>query len=125
MRKRSNRKIKPAVLPLGIKRLDLIEMPGHVALTALGQSWIEDSHYADLFTACYLGIDLSEPASEIHKLALQGIDLLNNNSEDFDTIRNVIGTVVQWVATQPNIKIYNAVSNRLQHLNRNENAISG
>lgn len=118
MKKRCHRKVRPTLLPLGMKRLDLIEMPGHVALTALGQAWMNDSHYADLLTALYLGLDLSEPESDIHALSLQGIDLINNKSTDFNEMKNVIGTVVQWVATQPNKNIYQAVSKRLHVLDR-------
>lgn len=118
MRKKSTRKIRPVVLPLGIKRLDLIEMPGHVALLALGQDWLTDSHYADLFSSCYLGLDLSEPDSRIHQLAKQGIQLLTDRSTDHELMRSVIGTVLQWVATQPNVKIHNAVCNRLNYFDR-------
>lgn len=104
-----------------MKRLELIEIPGHVGLLALGQTWMTTEHYADLVTACYLGYDLSENTDpEIHELAAKGIALLEKNNGEFEEMRHIVGTVVQWVAKQPNVKIYNATVKRLRQLDEQE-----
>jgi hypothetical protein len=99
-----------------MKRLELIEIPGHVGLLALGQEWMTDAHYADIMTACYLGLDISDDNTEIRALAQRGIDLMNAEDKNYDEIRHVIGTVIQWISTQSNIKIYNATVQRLKKL---------
>jgi hypothetical protein len=103
-----------------MKRLELIEMPGHVGLMALGQDWMTERHYYDLMTACCLGYDMSQPGDEIHELSLRGTELLTSKSTNYDEMRSVIGTVVQWIATQPNQKIWNATMRRLK-LSRKDN----
>lgn len=102
-----------------MKRLELIELPGHVGLMALGQPWMTEAHFADLVTACELGIDLAQD-DEIRQLCVTGRDMLMNRVTDFDEMRQIIGRVVQWVATQPNHRIYDAVTKRLKRLNEQE-----
>lgn len=89
-------------------------MPGHVGLMALGQPWMNEGHYADLVTGCCLTMDLSEANSEIHQLARQGYDMLVARSTEFDAMKQIIGTVIQWLATQPNTKIHRAAVKRLR-----------
>lgn len=104
-----------------MKRLELIEIPGHVGLLALGQDWMTVGHYADLMTACCLAYDLSQGTDDrIHGLSSRGIEMLESNSTNYDEMRDVIGTVVQWIATQPNVKIYNATLKRLKRLDEQE-----
>lgn len=98
-----------------MKRLELIEMPGHVGLMALGQPWMTEAHFADLITACELGIDLAKD-EEMRQLCVTGRDMLLNRVTDFEEMRQVIGQVVQWVATQPNHRIYDAVIKRLNRI---------
>lgn len=102
-----------------MKRLELIELPGHVGLMALGQPWMTEAHFADLVTACELGIDLAED-DEIRQLCVTGRNMLFNRVASFDEMRHVIGQVVQWVATQPNHRIYDAVTKRLKVINEQE-----
>ena len=96
-----------------MKRLDLIEMPGHVGLLALGQDWMTERHFADLMTACYLAMDLSEPGSEMHALGFRGGQLLADKSTEYDEIRTIVGTIVQWISKQPNTDIWHAAYSRL------------
>jgi hypothetical protein len=103
-----------------MKRLNLIEVPGHVALLALGHPWMTDEHLADLWTACTLGMDLSDEDEAIKQLSITGRDLLINKSTDYQTMKHVIGTVIQWVSTQPNRRIHDAVTRRLKELNEQE-----
>lgn len=107
------------LLPLGMKRLELIELPGHVGLMALGQPWMTEAHFADLITACELGIDLS-PDEDIYHLCITGRDMLINRATDFEEMRQVIGRIVQWVAAQSNYRIHDAVTKRLKRLNEQE-----
>lgn len=72
-------------------------------------------HYADLMTACCLAHDLAENNDDrIYGLAVHGIEMLGGDCRDYDVMRDVIGTVVQWIASQSNIKIYNATLKRLK-----------
>lgn len=119
MKKHSKRKPRPVLLPLGMKRLELIELPGHVGLMALGQSWMTDEHFADLVTACELGIDLAID-DETRKLCIAGRNMLLDGGSDFEEMRQVIGKIVQWVATQSNYRIHDAVTKRLKRLNEQE-----
>lgn len=99
-----------------MKRLDLIELPGHVGLVALGQPWMTDEHMADLLVACQIGCDLADPADDIHAMATEGKALLLANSTNYDTMRQIIGHVVQWVAKQPNRRIHDAVTRHLKKM---------
>lgn len=103
-----------------MKRLDLIEVPGHVALLALGQPWMTEEHFADLWTACQIGIDIADEDSNIRELAHQGKAMLVDKSDDYESMKQVIGTVVQWISTQPNRRIHDAVTKRLKELNEQE-----
>lgn len=89
-------------------------MPGHVGLLAFGQPWMTDAHWADLMTACELGIRLSSKDDPIHELSLHGRALITNEASDVDEVRRVVGEVVQWVAQQPNGRIHAAVTQRLK-----------
>lgn len=106
-----------------MKRLDLIEVPGHVALLALGQDWMTDAHIADLWTACQIGIDIADNDSNIRDLAQQGKHLLIEKSDDYESMKQIIGTVIQWISTQPNRRIHDAVTKRLRELNEQERVL--
>lgn len=106
-----------------MKRLELIELPGHVGLMALGQSWMTDAHFADLMSACELGIELAKD-DDVRDLCMTGRAMLLGKDINIDEMKQVIGQVVQWVATQPNHRIYDAVTKRLKALNEQER-ISG
>ena len=103
-----------------MKRLQLIEFPCHVGLIGLGQPWMTEAHFADLMTGCFLAHDLSQDHPAIRRLSIDGINLLKARSDDYDSIRSIVGTLVQWLTTQSNVKIYNAVSTRLHNLDEQE-----
>lgn len=106
------------VLPLGMKRLQYMELPGHVALMALKQDWWTIEHYADLKTTCLLCCDLAQPDDHIKSLAQRGLHMLEDiDNHDVNEIRQVIGTAVQWLAAQPNTKIYKATVARMEKKN--------
>lgn len=107
-----------------MKRLELIEIPGHVGLLALGQDWMTVEHYADLMTACCLSYDLSGKENAIRELAQRGIEMLEANSSDYEELRRVIGTLIQWLSTQSNVKIYNATQQRLKKLDEQERLLA-
>lgn len=102
-----------------MKRLELIEWPGHVALMALGTEWMSEEHWADLATACRLCADLATDEA-IHTLAQRGLDLLADEASDIDEMKRVIGQIVQWVALQPNRSIHDATIKRLRELDEQE-----
>ncbi|MEY4720078.1 MAG: hypothetical protein RL563_2696 [Pseudomonadota bacterium] len=89
-------------------------MPGHVALMALGQDWMTENHQADLVTACCLTYDIASIDDPIRSLAQRGYDLIQSKSTEYDEMKCVIGTVIQWLSTQPNIKIHEATIKRLK-----------
>lgn len=114
MRKRSRRTPRPVLLPLGIKRLNYLEWPGHVALMALGQPWMTEEHLADLAVACQIGIDLAPPDDPIHQAAKEGKARLFRR--ELDGLTPIIGPVIQWITYQPNKAIHDATKRRLDEL---------
>ena len=102
------------LLPLGMKRPEIFELPGHIALALLGHPDFNESHRADLAVACYLGCDLSQDDPTINELANNGLQLLQSNSNDYDLMRYTIGTVLQWINTQPNRRVHDASMRRLK-----------
>lgn len=102
-----------------MKRLELIEWPGHVALMALGTDWMSEAHWADLATACRLCADLATDDA-VKSLAQRGLDLLADESSDITEMKQVIGQIVQWVALQPNRNIHDAALKRLRELDEQE-----
>jgi len=102
MRKKNPRRPKPVLLPLGMKRLQHIEWPGHAALLALGQSWITEDHLADLMVACQIAIDLTPSDDPLHQSA---------------ELRDHLGPIIQWIVTQPNRLIHDVAIKRLKEIN--------
>lgn len=94
----------------------MFELPNHISLLALGQSWCTDAHYADLAATCHLAVDISDDP-QITELAQRGLQMLVDRNDDHEEVRQVIGTVLQWVGQQPNSSIYNAALSRLKALN--------
>lgn len=103
-----------------MKRVELVEVPGQVALMALGQPWMTPAHLADILTACYLGLDLSNENDEIHQLSQRAIGMIDSIDNNMDELKHIVGTIIQWIGTQPNVRIYNATVNRLRKLDEQE-----
>ena len=101
-----------------MKRTDIFELPGHIALAMLGHPAMNDAHRADLLVACQLGIDLGD--ERIRELASSGLAMLQQGSSDYDQMRHAIGTVLQWIGTQPNRTVHDAVMRRLKRLDSSE-----
>ena len=99
-----------------MKRAELIELPGHVGLIALGQPWFNDRHLADLATACYIAIDIADKDSDVFQMAMNGLHMLHDQCDDYVRMKHEIGTVVQWVSVQPNKKVYDSVVKRLKEI---------
>lgn len=96
-----------------MKRLNLIEMPGQIALLALGQPWITEAHMCDLMAAVDIGERISKDDT-ITALCLEGKRLLLDGSKDYDAIRKAIGPVIHWISQQPNRVIHDAALQRLK-----------
>lgn len=104
---------KPIRLPLGIKRLDLIELPGHIALLALDQPWLRPEHYADLGAHIRLVQELAERKNDNAMLAviLRAKELMQTMTGDADELaefRRLVGASLPWVSRQPNAEIERA-----------------
>lgn len=79
---------------------------------------MNESHRADLIVACQLGIDLGN--DRIRELASRGLAMLQQGSSGHDQMRHDIGTVLQWIGTQPNRHVHDAVMRRLKRLDSSE-----
>lgn len=88
-------------------------MPAHIALMALGQPWITESHMCDLMAAIDIGERISND-SAISALCSEGKRLLIEGSTDYDAIRKTIGPVIHWVSQQPNRVIHDVALQRLK-----------
>lgn len=110
-----------------MKRLNLFELPKHIALIALGQDWMTQDHTAELISACELGMDLGKSDPAVFDLAHNGLQMLLRHVDpndmtikhiaNLEEMRHVIGSVVQWIAHQPNRAVHDAVIKRLRELN--------
>lgn len=79
-----------------------------------------DAHWADLMTVCKLGLDLAGDDEYIRELSVIGNDMLMERVAEVEEMRQVLGTLVQWVSKQPNTKIYASVQKRLRELDEQE-----
>lgn len=101
---------KPICLPLGMKRLDLIEMPGHVALLALDQAWCRPEHYADLGAHIRLAEELAtrkqdQAVMQIVARAKRIMQDMTGTPEEIAEFRRLVGATLPWVSMQPNGEI--------------------
>lgn len=107
MSKKKAYRPKPIVMPLNIKRLDMLELPGHIALLALDQPWLARKHIADLGAhVAITGCVSHEVGDEyIQRLAKRAADLLGDLSEppkEVAELRRIVGTTLQWLSFQSN-----------------------
>lgn len=101
---------KPICLPLGVKRLDLIELPGHIALLALGQPWCRPEHLADLGAHVRLAEELAtrkgdENVLKIATRAKRMMQDMTGTPEEIAEFRRLVGATLPWVSMQPNGEI--------------------
>lgn len=101
---------KPIVLPLNMKRLDLLELPGQVALLALDQPWLTDGHLADLAAHLSIAHSIAKQTKndDIQRIAERAADLMSDPNADADTIKEVrrlVGVTLPWMSQQSNILI--------------------
>lgn len=104
--------------------MNLFEFPKHAALLAIGQPWMNDSHMAELLCACALALDLSSDDDPIHHTALTvqnalldcvaDDDMSCQKIRDPDSLRHMIGKLVQWVGAQPNRAVHDSVIKHLK-----------
>jgi hypothetical protein len=107
MKKRSVYRPKPVIMPLNIKRLEMLELPGHIALVALDKPWLTKCHLADLgahvaITGC-VAHELGD--EKMQELAQRAADLLGDLSTpplQVDELRSVVGITLQWLSQQSN-----------------------
>lgn len=118
---------KPIRLPLGIKRLDLIELPGHIALLALDQPWCLPDHYADLGAHIRLAeiVAQSRKNDEIAKILGRAKHIMqswDNSPEEIAEFRKLIGVTLPWIAQQPNVEIERAALRCLKAYDSSRNS---
>lgn len=104
---------KPVNLPLNIKRLDMIELPGHVALLALDQPWCDWRHLADLGAHIRLAEELATRRNEpaIKQIASRAKDMMQTMTGmpcELAEFRKLVGVTLPWVSRQPNAEIERA-----------------
>lgn len=96
-----------------MKRLDLIELPGHIALLALDQPWCDARHLADIGAHIRLAEELAtrknEPAvREIAVKAKEMMQTMTGTPEELAEFRKLVGATLPWVSRQPNAEIERA-----------------
>lgn len=102
--------VKPIRLPLNMKRLDLIETPGHIALLALDQPWLLPDHYAILAAHIRLTEELAarKGSDEVGNLARRAKEIMSTMTDNPGAIaefRKLVGATLPWVSQQPNVEI--------------------
>lgn len=101
---------RPTLLPLGMKRLDLIELPGHIALLALDQPWCRPEHLADLGAHLRLAEELAarQKNEAIRALTRRAKELMQSMTDEPDSLaefRRLVGMTLPWVSLQPNAEV--------------------
>lgn len=104
---------KPIRLPLGIKRLDLIELPGHIALLALDQEWLRPEHLADLGAHIRLVEEIAGRRHDDAMVAIIGrakslMQTMDGSPDELAEFRKLVGASLPWVSRQPNLEIERA-----------------
>lgn len=110
---------KPVHLPLGMKRLNLIELPGHIALLALDQPWLRPEHFADLGAHIRLTEELATRRNDSDMLLLIRraktlMQSMDGNKAEIAEFRRLIGISLPWVSIQPNAEIERAATKFLR-----------
>ena len=101
-----------AVLPLGIKDRVKTELPGLVALSAIGETWFSGQHQADLLAIALIVRELAtvdshqaQCSSELQRLCEAPITLANK----LDIALN-LAECLPWLQLQPNTRILQALN---------------
>tara|TARA_R110000868_G_scaffold20802_1_gene87418 strand:+ start:143 stop:466 length:324 start_codon:yes stop_codon:yes gene_type:complete len=96
-----------------MKRLDLIELPGHIALLALDQPWLLSDHLADLGAHIMMVEEVagrrSDPAMQtIIQRAKELMQTMKGDPEELAEFRQLVGVSLPWISRQPNFEIERA-----------------
>jgi hypothetical protein len=93
-----------------MKRLNYLELPGHIALLALDQEWLQPEHLADLGAHLRLAETLAERKGDadiatVARKAKQIMAGMNNEPGSVEEFRKLVGVTLPWVSRQNNIEI--------------------
>lgn len=95
-----------------MKRLDLIELPGHIALLALDQPWLMPEHFAILAAHIRLTEEVATRREEpgIVEIARRARALMQEmeTADQIAEFRRLVGPTLPWVSRQPNFEIERA-----------------
>jgi hypothetical protein len=101
------------LLPLGIKKRTTTELPGLIALQAVGQSWFCEQHLTDLMALAMVGQLAAEPGSAAHAAADGLFALLGREPLDHGQLAPLVLLVNDWIQRQPNGRIQDAIDRLL------------
>lgn len=111
MRKKNSK--STAVLPLGIKNRMQTELPGLVALTAIGEPWFSETHQSDLLAVALITRELATPdslqawcATELQRLCERPITI-----DDKVAVAVNLAECLPWLQLQSNTRIERALRN--------------
>ena len=121
-RKKSNRKPRPVLLPLGMKRADKIELPIRLALQALGTDWLTMDHVSEIFVHG----DVIQKITEDPQTKRFGVMLMANalrvkeryertgkvgvTGDELKLFKEILPASIEWLQEQPNHLIHRAVT---------------
>lgn len=111
MRKRSSYKPKPVVMPLNTKKLDMLELPGHIALQAIGQPWWNEAHLADLKAHVVLAFLVARKVDneQVQDIAIKALEILSKHEFTKEDVTPLLGVTLEWLSNQSNKLIYQEV----------------
>lgn len=121
MRKRSAYRPKPVVKPLGIKQVNILEIPGRVGQLALGTDWLDMVHLRDIGAHALLAervakslsdTEKAQMATEIAAICVRAEDRFERTGRagttgaDMIRLRELLDETLPWMNRQPNFVIY-------------------
>jgi hypothetical protein len=128
---RKKHQSKPVVLPLGIRRADMMELPGFAASLALGQEWFCEQHVYDLLSAADLVRRIAKDGHPILTTAQAMVEACaaiqrraqttgkhGVSGEEFRVLRDGIGKAMEFLRGATNTEIVRASAAAVDEFNR-------
>ena len=89
----------------------MLELPGHVALQAIGQPWWCESHLADLKAHAVLAFFVAKRVhdEQVQDIAIKALEILSKQKFTKEDVTPLIGVTLEWLSNQSNKIIYQEV----------------
>lgn len=100
---------RKTLLPLGIKKRTVTELPALVALHAMGEPWFCDQHLSDLMALAMVCQFAAKPDSDVRAAAEELFVLLGQETLDREKIGPLVTFTNEWLQSQPNGRIQKAI----------------